>query len=267
MRRGMVPPLRKRLRQACLPDRLRTSPARVPGDRESLPCQRLLSLTCGEGGVDRGVVQLGEPVDQCRVGAGVARDAGAQFRRVLRDLGDELLICGLQRHLSRVPVWIGGLGLLLRRVLRRRVLVLCRLLLRGRCRIRICGILVRAVRICGILVCSGGSSGGVGGDVSSCHTYYNYDNNINYQANLNLQAYVIDYDGVDSFFYFLLNLGQLRNRTALPNDIGYCMNHGLSTYNVHANYRLDDENPVRIEVLYNYTKLLSRIDLSYNPLN
>ena len=26
--------------------------------------------------------------------------------------------------------------------------------------------------------------------VSSCHTYYNYDNNINYQANLNLQAYV-----------------------------------------------------------------------------
>ena len=49
--------------------------------------------------------------------------------------------------------------------------------------------------------------------------------------------------------------------------IGYCMNHGLSTYNVHANYRLDDENPVRIEVLYNYTKLLSRIDLSYNPLN
>ena len=58
--RGMVPPLRKRLRQACLPDRLRTSPARVPGDRESLPCQRLLSLTCGEGGVDRGVVQLGE---------------------------------------------------------------------------------------------------------------------------------------------------------------------------------------------------------------
>ena len=103
--------------------------------------------------------------------------------------------------------------------------------------------------------------------VSSCHTYYNYDNNINYQANLNLQAYVIDYDGVDSFFYFLLNLGQLRNRTALPNDIGYCMNHGLSTYNVHANYRLDDENPVRIEVLYNYTKLLSRIDLSYNPLN
>lgn len=103
--------------------------------------------------------------------------------------------------------------------------------------------------------------------VSSCHTYYNYDNNINYQANLNLQAYVIDRDGLDNFFYFLLNLGQLRNRTALPNDIGYCMNHGLSTYNVHANYRLEDENPVRIEVLYNYTKLLSRIDLSYHPLN
>lgn len=103
--------------------------------------------------------------------------------------------------------------------------------------------------------------------VSSCHTYYNYDNNISHQANLNLQAYVIDYDGVDSFFYFLLNLGRLANRTALPNDIGYCMDYGLSTYNVHVNYRLDDKKPVRIEVLHNYTKLLSRIDLFYNSLN
>ena len=103
--------------------------------------------------------------------------------------------------------------------------------------------------------------------VSSCHSYYNYDNNINYQANLNLQAYVIDRDGVDSFFYFLLNLGRLANRTALPNDIGYCMDYGLSTYNVHVNYRLDDKKPVRIEVLHNYTKLLSRIDLFYNSLN
>lgn len=103
--------------------------------------------------------------------------------------------------------------------------------------------------------------------VSRCHTYYNYDNNINYEANLNLQAYVIDRDGLDGFFYFLLNLGQFKNRTSLPNDIGYCLDHGTSTYNVHANYRLDDENPVRIEVLYNYTKLLSRIDLTYTPLD
>ena len=41
----------------------------------------------------------------------------------------------------------------------------------------------------------------------------------------------------------------------------------LDTVSVPSNYRLDDENPVRIEILYNYTKLLSRIDLSYNPLN
>ena len=103
--------------------------------------------------------------------------------------------------------------------------------------------------------------------LSFCHTYYNYDDNINYEANLNLQAYVVDRDGLDGFFYFLLNLGQIRNRTALPNDIGHCLNHGESTYNVHANYQLNNENPVRIEILYNYTKLLSRIDLSYAPLN
>lgn len=101
--------------------------------------------------------------------------------------------------------------------------------------------------------------------ISSCHTYYNYDDNINYQANLNLVAYVVDQDGIDNFFYFLLNLGQFKNRTALPNDIGYCMNHGLSTYNIHANYQLDDDNLIRIEALYNYTKLLSRINLFYLP--
>lgn len=104
-------------------------------------------------------------------------------------------------------------------------------------------------------------------NVSNCHTYYNYDNNINYEANLNLLAYIVDRDGLDGFIYFLLNLGQFKNRTALPNDVGYCLDHGVSTYNIHANYRLDDENPVRIEVLYNYTKLLSRIDLSYAPLD
>lgn len=101
--------------------------------------------------------------------------------------------------------------------------------------------------------------------VSACHTYYNYDNHISYEANVNLQAYVIDRDGLDSFFYFLLNLGRHRNNMRLPNDIGYCMNHGLKTYNVHANYRLENESLMRIEVLYEYAKLLSRIDLMYNP--
>ena len=66
--------------------------------------------------------------------------------------------------------------------------------------------------------------------------------------------------------YPLLNLGDFRVDTVLPNDIGRCVNHGAETYNVHANYRLDDESPIKIEVLYNYTKLLSRIELSYKSL-
>lgn len=99
-----------------------------------------------------------------------------------------------------------------------------------------------------------------------CHSYYNYDNHINYRANLNIQAYVMDSDGLDGFFYFLLNLGDFRVDTVLPNDIGRCVNHGAETYNVHANYRLDDESPIKIEVLYNYTKLLPRIELSYKSL-
>lgn len=103
--------------------------------------------------------------------------------------------------------------------------------------------------------------------VSRRRTYYNYDNNITYQANLNLQAYVIDGDGLDGFLYFLLNLGKFRNRTALPNDIKYSMDRHPDAGRMHVNYRLDDERPIRIEVLYDYAKLLSRIDLSYHPLD
>lgn len=101
---------------------------------------------------------------------------------------------------------------------------------------------------------------------STCYTYYNYDSHIGYQANLNIQAYVVNRDGLDSFFYFLLNLGDFRKNTLLPNDIGYCVSHGSNTYNVHANYRLDNESPTGIEVLYDYTKLLSRFELSYKNL-
>lgn len=100
---------------------------------------------------------------------------------------------------------------------------------------------------------------------SSCHIYYNYDKNISCQANLNLQAYLIERDQNDGFFYFLLNLGRFKNKTALPNDIDYSVNHGAQAYNIHANYQLENENLVKIEVLYNYTKLLSRIGLFYLP--
>lgn len=103
--------------------------------------------------------------------------------------------------------------------------------------------------------------------VSACHIYYNYDNNISCRANLNLQAYLFERDESDDFFYFLLNLGKFKNKSALPNDIGYCLNKGADTYNIHAGYQLDNENPVKIEVLYDYTKLLSRIDLFYSSSN
>lgn len=102
-------------------------------------------------------------------------------------------------------------------------------------------------------------------EVSSCHIYYNYDKNISCRANLNLQAYLIEREQNDGFFYFLLNLGQFKNKTALPNDIDYSVNHGAQAYNIHANYQLENENLVKIEVLYNYTKLLSRIGLFYLP--
>ena len=108
---------------------------------------------------------------------------------------------------------------------------------------------------------------GADDSVSVCRIYYNYDSNITCRVNPNLQAYLFERDGSDGFFYFLLNLGKFKNKTALPNDIGYCPNKGTDAYNLHANYQLDNEKPVKIEVLYNDTKLLSRIDLFYLSSN
>lgn len=94
-------------------------------------------------------------------------------------------------------------------------------------------------------------------------THYRYDNNLCSVANLNLQAYVIDYDGTDDFFYFLLNLAQLPNCGPLPNDVACSSKPDGASYGIHANYRMNGENAIRIETLREDAKLLSRVELAY----
>lgn len=96
---------------------------------------------------------------------------------------------------------------------------------------------------------------------------YRYDKNIVCEANLNLQAYVVADDGLDNFFYFLLNLGQVRNQASLPNEVSYSFRQGAERYKRHAHYRMDNEHPIRIEVLQDDTRLLSRYDFSYVSLH
>lgn len=93
---------------------------------------------------------------------------------------------------------------------------------------------------------------------------YNYDNNLGFVSKMNLQAYVIDHDGADGFLYFLLNLSRLSNYGSLPNDISYSLKPGGISFGLHANYRMVDEKVIRIEVLHENARLLSRIDFSYN---
>lgn len=93
---------------------------------------------------------------------------------------------------------------------------------------------------------------------------YNYDNNLSSDSNLNLQAYLMEHDGVDSFLFFLLNLAQLSNYASLPNDISaYSFKSDGTVFNLHANYRMIGEKVTRLDVLYENSKLISRIDLSY----
>lgn len=100
--------------------------------------------------------------------------------------------------------------------------------------------------------------------VYSRYFCYNYDNNLCFESNLNLQAYMIAHDGVDSFLFFLLNLAQI-SYGSLPNDIvAYSSESDGMAFKRHANYRMAGEKVTRLEILYGRANLVLRLDLSYS---
>ena len=112
------------------------------------------------------------------------------------------------------------------------------------------------------------------GDESACHSYFYYNNNLNYESNLNMQAFYADCEGLDTYFFFLLNespthatralLGFGGNESfALPNYIRHCVNHGKATYVAEALYRMEGEQPVRMEIISEEIKLKARFEFVY----
>ena len=100
-------------------------------------------------------------------------------------------------------------------------------------------------------------------ELSACHSYFNYENNIHYMANLNLQAYFADREDWDTFFFFLLDMSGRVKSTALPNRIRHCVNHGKATYIAESLYRLDGEYPVLMEVISDKIQLKARYEFEY----
>lgn len=101
------------------------------------------------------------------------------------------------------------------------------------------------------------------GDESACHSYFYYNNNLNYESNLNMQAFYADCEGLDTYFFFLLNESPTHATRALPNYIRHCVNHGKATYVAEALYRMEGEQPVRMEIISEEIKLKARFEFVY----
>lgn len=98
---------------------------------------------------------------------------------------------------------------------------------------------------------------------SSCHSYYNYDLNISYESNLNMQSFFIDAEGPDIFFFLLLNMDGKFKERKLPTRIQYCVNHGKAQYWADGLYQMDNESLVRGEVVSDDVKLKVRVEFEY----
>lgn len=110
-------------------------------------------------------------------------------------------------------------------------------------------------------------SDGEGKETGACHCYYGYHANIRHESNLNLRAYFVDTEGLDTFFYLLLNLGKREVCGALPNHIRHCVNRGKATYEADGLYRLVGNIPDRAEVISSQTELKARFEFEHRMLD
>lgn len=97
----------------------------------------------------------------------------------------------------------------------------------------------------------------------ACHCYYGYGANIRYVSNLNLLAYVVDREGLDTFFYLLLNLENRKTDGSLPDQIRHCVNRGTATYTADGLYRMAGYIPTNLEIISLNSELKARFELEH----
>ena len=102
-----------------------------------------------------------------------------------------------------------------------------------------------------------------GGGNHKCHCYYEYNANIHYDSNLNLQAFVVEREGLDTFFYLLLNLGKRQTQGALPEHIRHCVNQGKAVYVADGLYSLEGYTPTKAEVISLQAELKARYEFEH----
>lgn len=104
-------------------------------------------------------------------------------------------------------------------------------------------------------------------ETGACHCYYGYGAGIRYESNLNMQAFLVDREGLDTFFYLLLNLGYREKCQSLPNQIRHCVNRGKAAYEADGLYRLDGNSPTKMEIISSQTELKARYEFEHLKLD
>ncbi len=102
-----------------------------------------------------------------------------------------------------------------------------------------------------------------GEESGACHCYYGYEANIRYVSNLNLLAYVVDRDGLDIFFFLLLNMDKRKTDGSLPDRIRHCVNRGSATYTADGLYRMSGYTPTNLEIVSLDAELKARFELEH----
>ena len=91
---------------------------------------------------------------------------------------------------------------------------------------------------------------------------YNYDSNIHFEANLNLQAYAYCTNGADDMFAYLLNLYNTPNRSSLPSEMSFQAPNG-TMHQLIENYTFEGDRLVRMDIVQDYDILAAKISIEY----
>ena len=101
-----------------------------------------------------------------------------------------------------------------------------------------------------------------GNAVSTCHSYYKYNDNITHQGSLNFNAFVIDNEGMDVFLFHLFDWGK-RGFGPLANDLYHSASTTTETYWAEGMYRIPGELMNKMEIITNDFKVKTRLEIEH----
>ena len=98
----------------------------------------------------------------------------------------------------------------------------------------------------------------------NAYGWFEYEKNISYEANLNLQGYLVKTEGTDHFFYMLLNLSERGMR--LPERLHYTSDCSEESYDAGGWFRQIGYLVNKAEVVTDEIRVKCRLEFEYTVL-